>query len=113
VVASFQWTPYCLAIQQEFRMITVGMNYKVLPGKEKTFEEVCSAVIAKMKEMAGHRDTHLYRDVNDGQSYLIASDWSDRAAFEAFIGSDQFRSVANWGKEQILAGRPTHEIYEK
>ena len=26
---------------------------------------------------------------------------------------DEFRRVANWGKEQILAGRPKHEIYEK
>jgi heme-degrading monooxygenase HmoA len=45
--------------------------------------------------------------------YLIVSDWADRGAFDAFIGSEAFRSVANWGKEQILAGRPTHEIYER
>jgi len=40
------------------------------------------------------------------------SDWNDRAAFDAFIGSEKFRNVANWGKEQILAGRPSHEYYE-
>lgn len=94
-------------------MMTVGMNYHVIPGKEKAFEDVFRAVLDKMGAMAGHSRSSLYRDVFDPQSYLIISDWSDRAAFEAFIGSEQFRSVANWGKEQILSRRPTHEYYEK
>lgn len=94
-------------------MITVGMNYKVLPGKEQAFEDVCLAVIRKMQEIAGHGQSHLFRDVQDPQRYLITSDWSDRAAFDAFIQSEQFRTVASWGKEQILAERPRHDYYEK
>ncbi|MBI1337037.1 MAG: antibiotic biosynthesis monooxygenase [Phycisphaera sp.] len=93
-------------------MITVGMNYQVLPGKEKTFEDVFFAVIEKMNQMPGHTKTSLLRDVKDAQRYVILSDWSDRAAFDSFIRSDQFRSVANWGKEQVLAGRPTHDYFE-
>jgi heme-degrading monooxygenase HmoA len=77
------------------------------------FEDVFKAVLDKMKELAGHSESHLFKDVFDPQSYLIVSDWSDRKAFDDFIASDQFRSVANWGKEQILAGRPKHEYYEK
>jgi heme-degrading monooxygenase HmoA len=94
-------------------MITVGMNYKVIEGKNKAFEDVFKAVLDKMGEMPGHSESHLYTDVFDGQSYLIVSDWNDRKAFDDFIASDEFRSVANWGKEQILAGRPSHEYYEK
>ena len=94
-------------------MVTVGMNYHVLHGKEKAFEDVFAAVLGAMKGMPGHTQSHLYRDVFDAQKYLIVSDWSDRQAFDAFIASDQFRKVANWGKEQILAGRPTHEYYER
>jgi len=93
-------------------MVTVGMNYRVLPGREKTFTDAFAAVLQKMKGMAGHKTSSLYRDVFDPQSFLIVSEWSDRAAFDAFIGSEQFRSVANWGKEQVLAGRPTHTYYE-
>lgn len=89
------------------------MNYKVLPGKGQAFEDVFHAVLAAMNEMAGHSRTRLYRDVGEAASYLIVSDWSDRTAFDAFIASDQFRKVANWGKEQILAERPTHDYYEK
>ena len=94
-------------------MITVGMNYKVLPGKEETFERAFNAVLGVMAEMEGHTESHLWRNANEAGSYLITSDWSDRAAFDAFIRSDRFRKVADWGSEQILAGRPKHEVYER
>lgn len=94
-------------------MITVGMNYHVLPGKETMFEDVFRAVLKVMNEMPGHAKSALYRDVNEPGKYLIVSEWNDRAAFDGFIRSERFRGVANWGKEQVLAGRPTHEVYEK
>jgi heme-degrading monooxygenase HmoA len=59
----------------------------------------------------GHGETHMYREINDKQQYLIVSQWNDKGAFDAFIASDTFKSVANWGKEEILAGRPKHEVY--
>lgn len=92
-------------------MVTIGMNYKVLPGKEETFETAFRKVIHAMRDIAGHTQTKMCRDIDDAQSYVILSDWSDRAAFDAFIASDTFRNVANWGKENILAGRPSHTYY--
>jgi heme-degrading monooxygenase HmoA len=93
-------------------MVTIGMNYKVLPGKENTFETAFRKVIVAMKDIEGHTKTTMCRDIDDPQSYVILSDWSDRAAFDGFIASDTFRAVANWGKENILAGRPAHHYYE-
>ena len=93
-------------------MVTIGMNYKVLPGKEETFEKAFRKVITAMAGISGHTQTRLCRDIDDPQLYVILSEWSDRDAFDAFIGSDTFRAVANWGKEQILAGRPAHTYYE-
>ena len=93
-------------------MITVGMNYEVREGKAEQFEAVFAKVLEVMKPMEGHRDSHLYKDVFKPNSYLIVSDWSDKTAFDAFIASDRFRNVANWGKEQILASRPRHQVYE-
>ncbi len=92
-------------------MITVGMNYDIIPGKEKEFEQVFGKVLEIMGKMPGHSHTELYRSVARPNCYLIHSDWSDQAAFDAFIASDQFRNVADWGKREILAGRPRHEIY--
>lgn len=94
-------------------MMTVGMNYKILPGKEQAFEDVFKAVLDVMNQSEGHTTSKLFKDVHDPQQYLIISDWNDRAAFDGFIASDRFRSVTDWGKEQILAGRPTHDYYEK
>ncbi len=94
-------------------MVTVGMNYHVIPGKEKAFEDVFAAVIRLMQSMEGHVRTNLYHDVFEPNQYLIVSEWADRSAFERFVGSARFREVADWGKEQILASRPSHTYFER
>lgn len=92
-------------------MVTIGMNYNVLPGKEQTFENAFRKVVKAMSGIDGHSETHMFRDISDAQHYLIVSAWSSKPAFDAFIASDTFKNVANWGKEQILSGRPKHEVY--
>jgi heme-degrading monooxygenase HmoA len=92
-------------------MVTIGMNYEVLTGREALFEEKFRAVIAAFSRDAGHRQSRLYRDVEAPGSYLIHSEWDSREAFTAFLRSDAFRDVTAWGKERILAGRPRHRIF--
>ena len=93
-------------------MITVGMNYHVIEGKQADFEEKFAAVIGALNAADGHTSSTLWKDVADGASYLITSEWSDELAFQSFIKSDAFREVTNWGAEQILSGRPQHKIYK-
>lgn len=93
-------------------MITVGMNYHVIEGKQQDFEEKFAAVIGALNAADGHENSTLWKDVSDGASYLITSEWSDEAAFTTFIQSPEFRDVTNWGKEQILSDRPRHKIYK-
>lgn len=92
-------------------MVTVGMNYDVLEGKQNAFESVFARVLEIMGGLPGHQHTELFRSVTSPRSYLIVSQWSNRADFDAFIKSDQFLKVADWGKSQILASRPRHEVY--
>ncbi len=92
-------------------MVTIGMNYVVLPGKEEVFENAFNNVVHAMRGIEGHSETKMYRGLQNPAEYLIVSDWSEKADFDAFIASDAFRSVANWGMEQILAGRPKHNVY--
>lgn len=92
-------------------MVTVGMNYVVLPGKEDVFERAFQHVLEVMKTMEGHSESHLYRDVHAPHSYLIISEWNERAAFDSFVRSEAFAKVVNWGKEQVLASRPKHQVY--
>lgn len=92
-------------------MVTVGMNYHIIKGKEEPFEKMFAKVLEVMGQMDGHAETHLYRDVADAQSYLIISEWTSRDAYDKFVTSDQFKKVTDWGKESILASRPKHEVY--
>lgn len=93
-------------------MVTVGMNYAVIPGKEKNFERAVNAVIEAMKQDESHVRTDLYRSVSEEGTYLIVSEWANREAFQSFTRSPLFAKVTNWGAEQILARRPSHTLYE-
>ncbi len=94
-------------------MITVGMNYHVIDGKQQVFEDKFAAVIDALRAAAGHSSSTLWKDVSDNASYLITSEWSEEQAFTDFIRSDAFRAVTDWGKDQILSGRPQHKIYRQ
>ena len=93
-------------------MITVGMNYRVIEGKQQDFEDKFDAVLGALNGAEGHTSSTLWKDTADGSSYLITSEWTDEDAFSSFIRSDSFRAVTNWGKEQILSDRPQHKIYK-
>lgn len=92
-------------------MVTIGMNYEVLEGKESVLESAFADVIEAMRNVEGHQESYLFRDVNSPRKYLILSKWRDKSSFDAFITSETFRKVTTWGKENVLASRPHHEVY--
>lgn len=93
-------------------MVTIGMNYRVLPGKGEEFVEKFRAVLAVINDADGHEESHLYQDVDEPESYLIVSNWSAHEAFQDFIQSQAFKDVTSFAKENILAGRPSHRVYK-
>jgi len=93
-------------------VVTIGMNYSVVEGKEQVFEDACARVIESMRGIEGHSDSKLFREVGAGaRDYLIVSVWSSEEAFRAFIASDTFKKVTNWGAQNILSKRPSHTVY--
>jgi heme-degrading monooxygenase HmoA len=101
------------AFGKELELVTIGMNYFVLRGKEEVFEAACGKVVDTMRGIDGHEESSLFREVGDGDPvYLIVSRWTDEAAFKEFTASDAFKKVTNWGKENILSGRPRHTTYQ-
>jgi heme-degrading monooxygenase HmoA len=96
-------------------VVTIGMNYFVIAGKEQVFEDACASVVKAMREIDGHENSELYRRVGeDGDPvYLIVSRWQSEDAFKGFIASDQFKKVTNWGAENILSARPRHTTYRE
>ena len=98
---------------KEFLLVTIGMNYFVIPGKEQVFEDACAKVVQTMDGIDGHEASSLYRRVGEGDSvYLIVSRWQEEAAFNGFIASEAFKKVTNWGALNILSGRPQHTTYQ-
>jgi heme-degrading monooxygenase HmoA len=94
-------------------VVTIGMNYFVIPGKEQVFENACAKVVRTMDGIDGHEASSLYREVGEGDPvYLIVSRWQDEAAFKGFIASDAFKKVTSWGALNILSGRPKHTTYQ-
>ncbi|HBL47534.1 MAG TPA: antibiotic biosynthesis monooxygenase, partial [Planctomycetaceae bacterium] len=49
-------------------MITVGMNYHVIEGKQESFEEKFASVLAALNEAEGHDSSNLWKDVADDAS---------------------------------------------
>ena len=95
-------------------MVTIGMNYEVLPGKEQIFEDACAKVVVTMESIDGHDHSQIYKSISPAESaYLIVSRWASEQAFQDFIASDAFKKVTNWGKENILAARPSHTTYQE
>jgi len=91
-------------------MVTVGMHYDVLPGKEAAFEGAVRGVLANLEGAGGHSRTRLYRDLDRPTAYLIYSEWADRGAFLAFTHSPAFADVTRLGKDELLAGPPRHHF---
>ena len=94
-------------------MVTIGMNYRVHEGKEQAFENAFQRVLEALAGAEGHDASRLFRAVDGGRDYLIISRWSGEDAFKAFVRSDVFRKVTNWGAENILDGRPSHTTYRE
>ena len=93
-------------------MITGGMNYQGVDGKQQAFEDKFNALRRALNDTDGHVRSNLYRDTHDHCSYLILSEWSAEQAFTDFIRSQAFKEVTQWGKEQILTDRPRHKVYK-
>lgn len=92
-------------------MVTVGMNYRVRAGKNDAFIEGFRGVLEVMAGIDGHTKSNLYCDTNDGQEYLIVSEWSSMDDFQGFIRSKEFKDATAWGSAEILDGRPQHKVY--
>ncbi len=92
-------------------MVTIGMNYHVIDGKQDAFISMFDKVLEVMNGMEGHTESHLYADVHDPCSFLIISQWTRKQAFDSFVASPTFAKVVSWGKEQILSSRPRHQVY--
>ena len=87
-------------------------NWEASSGRpQRTLRFSCQESLAWFNDSPCSSEGCCYWPRDDA-SYLITSEWSEEQAFLDFIHSQAFRDVTNWGKEQILSGRPQHKIYK-
>jgi heme-degrading monooxygenase HmoA len=94
-------------------IVTVGLYYEVKPGKAEAFIAKFEEVVAALRQGPGHRESHLYRRVDDADSFAILSEWDSREAFLSFLKSEAFAAVTRWGLGEALRSRPRHRIYPR
>ncbi|MEM0121345.1 MAG: antibiotic biosynthesis monooxygenase [Thermoprotei archaeon] len=92
-------------------MISIGLYYDVIPGKESEFEEVFNTVKSSLEGSEGFVSAILYRRVDKPNSYLIYSEWRSLEDFRAFIRSRAFKQVTSDGKS-ILERTPYNRVYQ-
>jgi heme-degrading monooxygenase HmoA len=74
----------------------VAMNrFRVARGQEEAFEAVWKGRDSRLSEMEGFEGFHLLKGPEHEDHTLYASHtvWRDRAAFEAWTRSEQFRDA--------------------
>ena len=95
----------------------VAMNrFRIAPGAEADFEEMWRSRDSRLAEVEGFLDFKLLKGpaAGDHTLYVSHSMWRDRAAFEAWTRSGQFRrahATAGDAKPMYL-GPPQFEGFE-
>ncbi|WP_135534778.1 heme-binding protein [Halostella pelagica] len=86
---------------------TMGMFYTVKPDSREEFVERFDTVGGLLADMDGHRETHLYANVEDDTDMFITSRWDSKDDCMEFFRSDAFADTVDFGRE-VLADRPRH-----
>ncbi|QDL91892.1 antibiotic biosynthesis monooxygenase [Paroceanicella profunda] len=95
----------------------LAMNrFRVLPEATETFEEVWRSRESHLHEVPGFVSFHLLKGpaAEDHTLYASHTIWADRAAFEAWTKSEQFRRAhAGAGQNKPMTlGHPQVELFE-
>jgi len=96
----------------------IAMNrFKIVTGKESVFEDIWKTRESNLKEVAGFKEFHLLRGHTTEESHTLFAThvvWNDRADFEAWTQSEQFRqSHSKAGTHRdIYMGHPEFEGFE-
>lgn len=95
----------------------IAMNrFRIALGREQDFEEIWRSRESHLDDMSGFREFHLLRGPSDDEASLYASHtvWDDRASFEAWTKSENFRAAHAGARapDGIYLGHPQFEGFD-
>ncbi len=90
-------------------------RFKVRPGQEAAFEEIWTARESKLPQMEGFVEFHLFKgeSTETHTLYLSHALWRDKAAFDAWAKSQNFRGSHKGVRDHgsIYLGPPELEVF--
>jgi len=95
----------------------IAMNrFRIAVGRESEFEEIWRNRESNLDDVQGFREFHLLKGPTDEEATLYASHtlWEDRAAFEAWTSSENFRKAHAGARAAsgVYLGHPQFEGFE-
>lgn len=84
---------------------------KIKQGEEDKFIEGYKAVTAKVKGTPGHIKDELLRDVSEGDSFILLSEWESKEAFLAWEDAPIHMNTTT-PMRPYWAGRVERKIYD-
>ena len=74
-------------------MYVVANRVPVLPDWHEEFEERFRARAGEIDKQEGFVSMQILRPADDDSPYIVLTTWKDKAAFESWVGSDDFRKA--------------------
>jgi heme-degrading monooxygenase HmoA len=97
----------------------IAMNrFQVKKGSEQAFEKLWASRESYLSELPGFIEFHLLRgpEAEDHKLYSTYTQWADKAAFEGWTKSEQFRKAHaradNQTGDSLYLGHPKFEGFE-
>jgi quinol monooxygenase YgiN len=72
-------------------MLLASISFRVQPHKRPEALSALDALVERMRTSEGCARSRVFSDSEDPNSFLVASEWSDTDAAEAFFGSRRFQ----------------------
>jgi heme-degrading monooxygenase HmoA len=94
-------------------MFIVANRVPVAEGWEETFEERFRQRAGQIDEQEGFVRMQILRPQSDGAPYVVLTTWQDRASFESWVGSEDFKLAhANPMPKEAFDGASKMEMHE-
>jgi heme-degrading monooxygenase HmoA len=91
----------------------VANRVPVADGWEDTFEERFRQRAGQIDEQPGFVRMQVLKPQSDDTPYVVLTTWEDKAAFEAWVGSDDFKLAhSNPMPREAFDGEGKLEMYE-
>jgi quinol monooxygenase YgiN len=72
-------------------MLLASLNFRVQPYKKAEALSAVDALVQRMRLTSGCARSRVLNDMDDAYAFMIASEWAEPAAAEAFFASREFQ----------------------